>query len=233
MDLKYPEGLLCRLKEKAKKIREASNRKEKIESRYYISVPNSNNSTMIDRSLGKAGLQISRATGTKTGDMVKARRAGALHKNENSVIYKIPCKGCSKAYYGETARGMSKRLYAHKGDVRAHRTSNLLVVHIDECGHLPNWEASEALHKCLKKKRRKIAEAAYICIKENINNRDGFINLAEAARHVIVGEARRLKYGPAGRGGGGLRGELAGVRVADRPDLVWLVFNKVPRRTKR
>ena len=34
MDLKYPERLWCRLKEKAKKIKEASNRKEKIDSRY-------------------------------------------------------------------------------------------------------------------------------------------------------------------------------------------------------
>ena len=42
----------------------------------------------------------------------------------------------------------------------------------------------------LEKKRRKIVEAAYICIKENVNNRDGFINMAEAAGHVIVGEAR-------------------------------------------
>ena len=107
---------------------------------------------MIDRFLGKASVQISRATGTKTGDMVKGRRAGALHKNENSVIYKISCKGCWKAYYGETTRGMVKRLYEHKGDVRAHRTSNSLVIHIDECGHLPNWEASEALHKCLKRR---------------------------------------------------------------------------------
>ena len=95
-----------------------------------------------------------------------------------------------KAYYGETDRDMGKRLYEHKEDVRAHRTFNSLVVHKNECGHLPNWEASEALHKCLKKKMRKIVEAEYICIKENINNRDGFINLAEVAGHVIVGESR-------------------------------------------
>ena len=136
----------------------------------------------------------------------------ALHKNENSVIYKIPCRGCSKADCGETARGMDKRLYEHKGDVRAHRTSNSLVVHIDECDHLPNWETSETLHKCLKKKGRKIVEAAYICIKENVNNRDSFINLAKAAGHVIVGDARRLEHGPAGNQSDGGTGRRRPVR---------------------
>ena len=83
----------------------------------------------------------------------------------------------------------------------------------------------------MKKKKRKIAETAYICIKENVNNRDGFINLAEATRHVIVGKHsdwstdQRATNQMVGRGGGDLRGELAGVRAADRPDLLWSVFH--------
>ena len=119
-------------------------------------------------------------------------------KNENSIVYKIPCNTCHVAYYGETARGVHKRLTEHKNDLKTHRLSNSLVIHADKYGHLPNWEKVEVLHEGHDRTTRKIIEAAYISTNDVSNHRMGFINLTKAASHTIINEAksRELNRGP-------------------------------------
>ncbi len=82
--------------------------------------------------------------------------------NEDSVVYSIPCNGCDKVYIGETGRGINKRLYEHKGDVRRHNCSNSLVVHIDQHQHLPKWHDAKVVHKGLNKQMKNAQEAVYI-----------------------------------------------------------------------
>ena len=111
------------------------------------------------------------------------------HTNDNndlSVIYRIPCSGCPSAYIGESGRGIEKRINEHRNDLKAHRTSNSLVRHLEICNNLPEWSKVEILHKGLKKKMRKTVEAAHINVKENNNDREGFICLSKAASLLII-----------------------------------------------
>ena len=77
----------------------------------------------------KAGLKIATTSGRKIGELEKDRKEGDV--NNNSVIYSIPCKGCDKVYIGETGRGIEKRIYEHKADIRKHNRANSLVLHIE------------------------------------------------------------------------------------------------------
>ena len=78
------------------------------------------------------------------------------------MVYEIPCKGCYKTYVGETGRGVDVRLKEHRSDVKFHRTSNAIVLHIEECHHLPDWNETKLLEKNVKKRTRKVLEAAHI-----------------------------------------------------------------------
>ena len=78
------------------------------------------------------------------------------------------------------------RLKEHKSDVKYHRTSNAIVVHIDQSHHLPDWAGAKVLEKNVKKKTRKILEAAHILSRETINTRNGFITLASSAACLAV-----------------------------------------------
>ena len=128
--LRYPEGLLLKLKHKAIKIVTRNKKNEdcdagKNSTRYYICVLNSSKAHIINRELTKSGLKIATTTGRKIGDVVKTKETRMT--NDNSVIYSIPCKGCNKIYVGETGRGLKKWVTEHRRDVKKHNTSNSLV----------------------------------------------------------------------------------------------------------
>lgn len=195
----YPEGYILKLKSKAIKIihrkREESlngdanmnNGKER-----YICVPNSKNASVINKYLMKTGLRIATSSGEKIGEVTTARQTKAI--NEKSVIYNIPCKGCTKEYIGETGRGLKKRITEHKKDVIKHRTSNSLVLHIDKFKHLPNWEAASEIRIGLDKRMRKALEAAYITQKDVTNHREGFVRWsANAAKLALRSSDRRVR----------------------------------------
>ena len=88
---------------------------------------------------------------------------------------------------GEPGRWVKVRLKEHKSDIRFHRTSNAIVMHIDQCNHLPDWEGTRILEKNIKKQTRKLLEAAHILSRETLNSRNGFITLASSAVRLAVG----------------------------------------------
>ena len=123
-------------------------------------------------------------TGTKIQDMFVQKETDNMC--EKSVIYEIPCKGCDKSYVGETGRGAAVRLKEHRSDVKFHRTSNAIVVHIEKCNHLPDWEGTKILEKNIKKRTRKMLEAAHIITRNTFNTRGGFITWASLAAKLVV-----------------------------------------------
>ena len=188
--LKYPEGLILKLKHKAqdiiKKKENAGNTGSKSDVKRYVCVPNSSSGHILDKQLSKVGLKIATSSGRKIGELTKA--TNRRKSDDNSVIYKIPCNGCEKVYIGETSRGIEKRLYEHKADVRKHNTANSLVLHIEKCNNLPKWGETSILVKGLDKKMRKALEAAHICISNVSNHREGFMKWSRwAASHALRG----------------------------------------------
>lgn len=88
--------------------------------------------------------------------------------NRNRAASRIPCSRYDKAYFGGTGRGFHARTSGHRADVRHHTTPNVIVVRLDEAGHLPNWKAAEVTHCGLNNQKRKIMEAADIA-ETNVN----------------------------------------------------------------
>ena len=47
----------------------------------------------------------------------------------------------------ETGRGLNTRLKEHKRDVRNHNRSNAIVLHIEKCQNLPDWNSAHVIEK--------------------------------------------------------------------------------------
>ena len=156
------------------------------EDNRYVILPVSGKTRPIDKHLKGAKMSLAKKSGLKIGDIVKHKNKNNLKVNEGSIIYKIPCKSCSLCYIGETGRGIEKRLNEHKNDVRAHRLSNSIVVHIEERDHLPDWGKTEVLYKGADKKMRKTLEAAFIATNNIFNHREGFITLSSITSQLII-----------------------------------------------
>ena len=185
--LKYPNGLLCKLKEKAGEIyRRVNNNEEERTNVNYVTVPMSSKTQSIDRLLTNAGMKIVKSSSTKIGEVIKNKNRRQNGFNNLSVVYKIPCNSCVCAYIGETGRGLEKRIAEHKSDLRAHRTSNSLVVHIDEHGHMPDWRGVEVLYKGAERNMRRTIEAAFINTNKTNNHREGFVCLAKETSQLLL-----------------------------------------------
>ena len=104
------------------------------------------------------------------------------------MVYKIPCGGCNRAYFGETGRGIEQRIKEHKADLRYHRTTNSFVMHVDTDSHLPDWGRAETLHCGLNKRNRRALEAAYIITEDNINISQGYFKLSKSVARLIRGD---------------------------------------------
>ena len=130
------------------------------------------------------------------GNMVTPAKIS--EEGQDSAIYNIPCGGCTAIYYGETSRGVKRRFYEHKYDLRQHKTSNSLVVHVDSHGHLPNWEAARVLHTRLPKMTRKLVESAFINTESTTNQRGGSVCLSQAAARLTLSGFRQSQPVPPG-----------------------------------
>ena len=149
-------------------------------------VPHSAPSETV-KTLLSPSLAVVTTGGKRIGELLKQKRKN--EKNAESVVYKIPCGGCSRVYYGETGRGLLTRVREHKAELRYHRPSSAFVAHVDDKGHLPNWSDAASLDRNFTKGQRKIVEAAFISSGNTLNTSPGFFRLSSFAATLI-----RRKY---------------------------------------
>jgi len=115
--LKYPKAMIVKCRIKAKRIR--SNRpKQDKKYQKVIVVPHSKHVGTIAHFLKQADVVVVSKAGKNIGDIVKDSHK---HQHEHSIVYKIPCTGCSKPYYGETGRSLNISLTEHKKDLQYQR----------------------------------------------------------------------------------------------------------------
>ena len=179
--LHYPPGLLLRMKSRAAAI--ITRDRPEPTSTQRLVLPQSTLTTELQQHLGKH-INVTTATGTKIADLVKMKRP--KHTLPHSAVYKIPCGGCDKSYYGETGRGLRTRLSEHKADFRHHRLSNAMVVHSEKEGHLPRWKDAITIHQGISKAKRKALESVVISTCPNINLKPGSLRLAKVVAHSLV-----------------------------------------------
>ena len=109
-------------------------------------------------------------------------------ENDRSVVYEIPCKGCNKSCVGETGTGVNVRVKEHRSDVKYHRVSNAIVLHIEKCNNLPDWNGVRLLEKNIIKQTRKMLEAAHIITRNTFNSKNSFITWSSLTAKLAVRE---------------------------------------------
>ena len=182
-ELGYPKGLILKLKQRAVQIMERREEGNDVNPEVgavtrYLTIPHSQENEVIQRFLRNSKTQVVFSSNVKISETTRNMEKKV---NDLSVVYSIPCNSCHKKYFGESCRGLEKRLEEHKKDVRYHKISNALVQHIDECSHLPNWNRAEVINSGISKALRKSLEAMHIALEDNINSRAGFVNWSKTA----------------------------------------------------
>ena len=77
-------------------------------------------------------------------------------------VYEIPCKGCSKKYYGESGRGLETRIGEHKRAYKTLQLNNALVKHCWDNDHRVDWNNSKMLYRSKNVGDRRLVQGACI-----------------------------------------------------------------------
>ena len=176
-ELHYPKAFIIRCLRKAKNIRSsraAGNRRRDIQK--YLAVPGNKKAQAIARTLKQAGVELVEKSGLKISEIVRKKKRH--NENKDSVVYSIPCNGCSKSYVGETYRGVKTRVIEHRRDVCNHKSTSSFVIHVGERNHLPKWDNAKVIWRGEGKSKRKLIEAAVIECLPNINSKRGDYTIA-------------------------------------------------------
>ena len=90
-----------------------------------------------------------------------------------NVIYKIPCKDCSKSYVGENGRRLEDRKKDHQAAVkRGDMDKNVIAYHCWNQDHTMDWNGTERLSTEDQWFRRRIKESIWVR-KRDVNQDDG------------------------------------------------------------
>jgi hypothetical protein len=138
-------------------------------------------SEIVARQLKKLDIGIAhKPAATIRSKIVKAKdQMQALQKK--GVVYRIPCTGCSGAYYGQTGKQLQTRLHEHQLCIRRRDHLSQLAMHTFESGHKFDWEQTSIVGASNSKRGREFIEAwnstpdsfnrhveidqAYLCLK--------------------------------------------------------------------
>lgn len=185
-NLKYPKAFILDCRNKAKRIKETSNKKKEKPKEQVIIVPRSEHTGTIGSYVKRSGIRLIEQSGQKIGQVMVTKKPQA--RNDDSLVYQIPCKGCYMPYYGETSRGLKKRITEHKRDIRVHNNNSSLVKHLEVCNSFPDWDNAKTLKSGLSKLDRKMLESSLIEAFACTNSKAGDIKLAKSVAFALVEE---------------------------------------------
>ncbi|UYV67089.1 hypothetical protein LAZ67_4003865 [Cordylochernes scorpioides] len=77
-------------------------------------------------------------------------------KQKKDLVYQIPCLNCNSVYIGETSRDLSIRIKEHQRNISKLNPNSLIVDHVRETGHTPDFNNTRILHTNAKTKTQRL-----------------------------------------------------------------------------
>jgi hypothetical protein len=116
-------------------------------------------SEMTARTLRPFGIAIAHKPTTTLRSLLTKTKDRTTKEEKRNIVYRIPCRGCSKHYVGQTGRKLGTRIHEHQLAARRHDQKSLLSIHADREGHEIDWENTEILATASSRHAREFLEA--------------------------------------------------------------------------
>lgn len=105
---------------------------------------------------------------------------------QSGVVYMVPCSNCNLSYIGQTGRSLHARLISHKSDVRTNKTSCQLSIHVNQLGHLADFDNVKILDRENNTKKRTFLEMVRISqSEETMNSRKDIEGLSSVYTYLL------------------------------------------------
>ena len=160
-----------------------------ISSISYFKLPYVRNiSERVAKSLGGDNVKIAFSNANTIGKhFFTKQKSKTPSEIESNIVYKIPCKDCSKSYVGQTGRYLKQRLYEHRREEHKRNVINptALVEHSRENNHHFDFENTTILKKEPYLSKRLLHEMIYIKQHNTVNYRRDIDNLNQAYFNIF------------------------------------------------
>ena len=188
--LAYPQRMLDVALRKAKQVffrRKNDSELDDRPKRKCLFLPYMPMLEMKKANLRKFDTDIIFKYNNKVSNRLCKNRPKAVNVKEGAGVYKIPCGGCEKVYFGESGRDLSKRVKEHKKDIERMKEESAIANHVKDCDHFFNFDDAEVLVPCSDVRKRHVIESALIRCHQNeaVNLNLGFSPNNELFSHYI------------------------------------------------
>ena len=182
--LKYPKYMINKAHMKARKTFYSALQKTPFnEDKKIVSLPFSYSFNHLDNLLKDSNFKVVFKYPNTLGRKLISNRP----KNDFvSGVYKIPCKGCNKVYFGETGRSFETRLNEHKRDVKNCNVNNAAFLHKINFNHNINWDEAKLLFKSNNYFTRRVVESSLINMYPNFNVSKGSFRFDKVFQNAIL-----------------------------------------------
>ena len=106
-------------------------------------------------------------------------------EEKRSVVYKVPCKDCSKTYIGETKRTLKVRFSEHKQAVKRGDPKNGIAVHAHESHHSIDRDGARVKRTVTNYWQRRATEANQIRTSGQTMNLDSGLQLSTVWNPIL------------------------------------------------
>ncbi|UYV65004.1 hypothetical protein LAZ67_3002762 [Cordylochernes scorpioides] len=129
-------------------------------SNQYIStcyLPYTESTITIARKLKSFGIKtIFRGSPSMASILRNPITKSTDQKQKKDLVYQIPCLNCNSVYIGETSRDLSIRIKEHQRNISKLNPNSLIVDHVRETGHTPDFNNTRILHSNAKTKTQRL-----------------------------------------------------------------------------
>ncbi|UYV60750.1 PDE2A [Cordylochernes scorpioides] len=129
-------------------------------SNQYIStcyLPYTESTITIARKLKSFGIKtIFRGSPSMASILRNPITKSTDQKQKKDLVYQIPCLNCNSVYIGETSRDLSIRIKEHQRNISKLNPNSLIVDHVRETGHTPDFNNTRILHTNAKTKTQRL-----------------------------------------------------------------------------
>ena len=133
-------------------------------------MPNYSNLIALRPALKKLDVSTSFSSRNTLGSQLSHTGPLRPHDSQLPGVYRVECKNCNNAYFGETGITLAKRMADHRTDIRKAKDSNALFAHMrDNPGHSFDLKGAKLIYKSNQLANRQLVESAMIATNVNCN----------------------------------------------------------------
>ena len=116
----------------------------------------------------------------------KPPRPATLPSSQSAGVYRLPCSGCDRSYYGETGRSIDVRVGEHRSAMRKGDLKNACFKHFAATNHSIDFDNCQVVFQSENWYNRLVVESSCIVNLPNFKNMRSTLAIDKLSANIVL-----------------------------------------------